>query len=358
MDSTSRQARDSSRSATGTAFQVLIDTDPGIDDAMALLFLHATRAIQIKAITTVFGNADVGTTTRNACYLAERFGIAAPVFAGARVPLMGEALPSPVHVHGRSGLGSVDPGTSGRRVAASGQAHEHIVDVVRAFPHQISILALGPLTNLALALRHDPEIAKLVPRIVVMGGAFGWSGRRGNVSPVAEANMRNDPRAADEVLAAEWPVTMVGLDVTSRCILTTVEARTLAAEAGEVGRFLWDISRGYEEVYKRYDGLDGCCLHDVAAAACLIAPEFFSTSSGPIRVVTEGIAIGQTIQPTTGHSCPAGAWDRVPAQQACNDVDSSRLVQLYTETLIAHAHSSSSAEERSTSRQFQQVPEP
>lgn len=344
MDSSSRQARDRSRSTTGTASQILIDTDPGIDDAMALLFVHATRVIQIKAITTVFGNADVGTTTRNACYLAERFGIAAPVIAGAPVPLMGEALPPPVHVHGRSGLGDVDLGASTRRAAASGQAHEHIVDVVRAFPHQISILALGPLTNLALALRHDPGIAQLVPRIVVMGGAFGWGGRRGNVSPVAEANVRNDPHAADEVLAAEWPVTMVGLDVTSRCILTTVEARRLATEAGEIGRFLWDISRGYEEVYKRYDGLDGCCLHDVAAATCLIEPELFSTSTGPIRVVTEGIAIGQTIQPASSHSFPAGAWDRVPAQQACNDVDVSRLVKLYMETLIAHAHSSLSGE--------------
>lgn len=336
---------------------ILIDTDPGIDDAMALLFLHATRAVRITAITTVFGNADVGTTTRNACYLAERFGIGAPVIAGAGAPLMAEALPSPVHVHGRNGLGDVEFAASTRRGADPGRAHERITELVRAFPHQISILALGPLTNLALALRHDPGIAKLVQRVVVMGGAFGWGGRRGNVSPVAEANVRNDPHAADEVLAAAWPVTMVGLDVTSRCVLTTTEARRLAIEAGEMGQFLWDISRDYEALYKRYDGLDGCCLHDVAAAAYLVEPDLFSTSSGPIRVVTEGIAIGQTIQPANDYSFPASAWDQVPAQKACNEVDFAGLVKLYSETLIAHARSSASNEDRGTSRQLRRVPE-
>jgi inosine-uridine nucleoside N-ribohydrolase len=186
-----------------------------------------------------------------------------------------------------------------------------------------------------LALRQDPGIATLVEQVVVMGGAFGWSGRRGNVSPVAEANIRNDPDAADEVLAARWPVTMVGLDVTTRCVLTTATAQRLAADGGEAGRFLWDISRDYEALYRRYDGLDGCCLHDVAAAACLLEPDVFTTNSGPIRVVTEGIAIGQTIQRSTEHSYPAGAWDDVPAQRACIDVDVSRLLRLYVGTLSA-----------------------
>jgi inosine-uridine nucleoside N-ribohydrolase len=207
----------------------------------------------------------------------------------------------------------------------------------------VSILALGPLTNLALALRLDPGIATLVPQVVVMGGAFGWYGRRGNVSPVAEANVRNDPHAADEVLAAPWPVTMVGLDVTSRCVFTTEDARRLAAEGGEAGQFLWDISRDYEALYKEHDKLDGCCLHDVAAAICLLEPGIFSTNRGPIRVVTEGIAIGQTIQPASGLSFPASAWDRVPPQQACNEVNVKQLMQVYSGALVAHARCEANA---------------
>ena len=316
---------------------VLIDTDPGVDDAMALLFLRAAPAVQIAAITTVFGNADIEVTTRNACYLAERFAIAAPVFAGAAGPLRAQRLPSPAHVHGENGLGGIPGPEATQRTAVAGAAHERIVEIIRAAPHRISILALGPLTNLALALRRDPGIADLVERVVVMGGAFGWNGRRGNVSPVAEANIRNDPDAADEVLTARWPVTMVGLDVTTRCVLSTSAAQQLAMEGGEAGRFLWDISRDYEALYRRHDGIDGCCLHDVAATACLLEPEIFSTNSGPIRVVTEGIAIGQTIQRSNQHSFPAGAWDDVPAQQACCDVDVPRLLRLYIGTLSARA---------------------
>jgi inosine-uridine nucleoside N-ribohydrolase len=328
---------DAASAASDTPRQILIDTDPGIDDAMALLFLRALPAIRIAAITTVFGNADVETTTRNACYLAERFAIDAPVVAGARQPLHAERSAVPVHVHGHNGLGDIDLCES-RRVAAPGPAHERIVELIRARPHELTILALGPLTNLALALRLEPAIAGLVPQVVVMGGAFGWGGRRGNVSPVAEANIRHDPHAADEVLAASWPVIMVGLDVTSRCIFTTEDARRLAARAGDAGRFLWDISRGYEAMYRTHDGLEGFCLHDVAAAAYLVEPGIFVTRRGPIRVVTEGIAIGQTIQPANGYSFPAGAWDHVPAQLACSDVDVARLLQLYVGTLVSHAH--------------------
>ncbi|MBM0105012.1 nucleoside hydrolase [Steroidobacter sp. S1-65] len=321
--------------------QILIDTDPGVDDAMALLFLRALPTVRIAAITTVFGNADIGTTTHNACYLAERFAIEAPVIAGAAQPLYVDRSAAPVHVHGRNGLGDADLRLEGRRAIDPGPAHERIVELIRARPHELTILAIGPLTNLALALRLDPGIASLVSQVVVMGGAFGWNGRRGNVSPVAEANMRHDPHAADEVLAASWPVTMVGLDVTSRCVFTTEEACRLAAQGGEAGQFLWDISRGYEAMYRTHDGVEGFCLHDVAAAAYVIAPEIFATSRGPIRVVTEGIAIGQTIQPAPGHSFPAGAWDHVPAQRACKDVDAPRLLGLYADTLISHAHSAS-----------------
>lgn len=310
---------------------ILIDTDPGIDDAMALLFLRARPEVRIAAITTVFGNADIQSTTRNANYLAKRFGIDAPVIMGAATPLQIDRLSSPTHVHGRDGFGDVLSLPDVEPAAVAGRAHEHIVKLARSMPGQLSILALGPLTNLALALQLDPDVAALVRQVVVMGGAFGWGGRSGNISPVAEANIRNDPHAANAVLAASWPVTMVGLDVTTRCVFTTEDAQQLAINGGEAGRLLWEISRGYEALYKLHDGLDGCCLHDVAAAACLLDPTLFATRSGVIRVVTDGVAIGQTVQSA------AGSAASIPLQQACHDVDAARLVRMYAKTLLARA---------------------
>ena len=310
---------------------ILIDTDPGIDDAMALLFLRARPEVRIAAITTVFGNADVETTTRNAGYLAERFGIKVPVIAGAARPLHIERLISPTQVHGVDGLGDVLTLPSVHQSACKPTAAQSIVDAVHSMPHQLSLLALGPLTNLALALQLDPTIAGLVRRVVVMGGAFGWHGRRGNISPLAEANIRNDPHAANLVLAANWPITMVGLDVTERCVISTEDAQRLANHGGEAGRLLWDISRGYETLYKQVDGLAGCCLHDVAAAACLVDPTLFMIRRGSIRVEMQGAAIGQTIM------YPAVLADdsQPPEQQACYDVDVARLMNLYEQTIAA-----------------------
>ena len=315
--------------------RLLIDTDPGIDDAMALLFLRAIPNVRIAAITTVFGNANIEVTTRNACYLAERFGIDAPVIAGAERPLIAERVLPPLHVHGDNGLGGVSLHSSVQREVTPGFAPQRIAELVRESPHTLSLLALGPLTNLALALRQDPEIASLVREVVVMGGVLGFNGRRGNVSPVAEANIRNDPDAADEVLSARWPVTLVGLDVTAGCVLTSDEARRLASEAGEVGQFLWDISRGYEAMYREHDGIDGCSLHDVAAAAYWVEPQLFSTRRGPIRVVTQGIAVGQTIQRPATHSYGPGPWDSASPQSACCDVDVQGVLKLYTNALTS-----------------------
>ena len=318
---------------------VIIDTDPGIDDAMALLYLHASPSIEIAAITTVFGNAGVDVTTRNACYLAARFGIDAPIFAGAEKPLQGRPLDFPVHVHGANGLGGIVVPDELSRAAAPGAAHERIVEIIRKSPGCITVLTVGPLTNLALALRQDPGIAQLVRKVVVMGGAFGWGARRGNVSPVAEANVRCDPQAADEVFTAAWPLTVVGLDVTMQCIFDTEAARALAKNGGKAGQFLWDISRDYEAMYFKYDGIRGCCLHDVAAAICVVEPELFTTVNGPIRVVTQGIAIGQTIQRPPGLQFPPGAWDNVPEHAACRDVDAGKLLDIYVRTLRGAASS-------------------
>ena len=316
---------------------VIFDTDPGIDDAMALLFLHLSPAVELAGITTVLGNATVETTTRNALFLKERFGLSAPVAKGAGAPLVGRAGDPPTFVHGHNGLGDIPlPETIGA-LADPRPAHRFIIDTVRAQPGAIDIVAVGRLTNLALALREDPEVVTLVRSVVIMGGAFGYHGHLGNITPAAEANIHGDPLAADEVFAAAWPIIAVGLDVTQETIMSTEYLRSLGEEAGEIGRFIWDISRHYEDFY-RSTGLEGICVHDASAAACLLAPELFEMRAGAIRVVQEGIALGQTIQKPDWRRFRPNIWDGRPSHQICTHVNSPALLALYRDTILGHAN--------------------
>lgn len=313
--------------------KIIFDTDPGIDDAMALAFLGAHPKAHLLALTTVFGNGLVDATTRNALYLVRRFGMDVPVYRGAQTPLV---LPAPTpapHVHGHDGLGDIGAVDGFEASPEATPAAGRIVELIREHPGEVILLAVGPLTNLALALEIDPDITRLVKEVVIMGGAFGWGPRRGNVSPVAEANIINDPHAADKVFTAPWPIRAVGLDVTTQCILTTAAARDLGRTAGEVGQFLFDISRGYEKLYTERDGFAGCALHDVAAAIAVFEPQLFGYARGGVRAVTEGIAIGQTILREEGRNFPPGPWDDLPVQSVCREVDAEGVLAAYVEIL-------------------------
>jgi len=312
--------------------KVIFDTDPGIDDAMALLFLAASPEVELIGITTTFGNGTIETTTRNALYLAERFGIAAPVARGAGVPLVGEPGDPPDFVHGGNGLGNVELPAIIARQPDPRPAHKLIIDLVRANPGEVEIVAVGRMTNLALALREDPGIAALVKQVVIMGGAFGINGVLGNVTPAAEANIWGDPLAADEVTAAAWPLTMVGLDVTQQTRMPTEYLRALADDGGEAGQFIWDISRFYEDFHQK-GGVDSIFVHDSSAVAYLLRPELFETRLGAIRVVSDGLAFGMTIQKPASVSYPPGDWDGRPAHRVCTGVNAEGLRQLYRATL-------------------------
>ncbi|WP_184718712.1 nucleoside hydrolase [Caulobacter sp.] len=269
---------------------VILDTDPGVDDALALLYLRARPELKLLAITTVFGNADVETTTRNALYLRQRLGLEVPVHCGAAGPLHGPRGPSPVHVHGQNGLGDLDLGGFVAPPADPGAAHECIVEAIRTHPGAITLVAIGPLTNLALALQAAPDIVGQTAEVVIMGGAFG----RGNVTPYAEANIHNDPEAAARVLTAGWPVTLIPLDATMSCVLSNAAAASLAETAGDGGRLAHDVSRGYAAAYAQHEGLDGCVLHDVTALAWLVRPDLFTTHEGPVAIALDGKRRGQT----------------------------------------------------------------
>lgn len=314
--------------------KVIFDTDPGIDDAMALLFLHNHPETDLIGITTVFGNGTIDDVTRNALYLKDLWQIDAPVARGAGVPFSPDRVsgPPPKFIHGDNALGNVAvPDVVSRPDARP--AHRFIIDTVRADPGNVIIVAVGRMTNLALALQEDPEIAGLVEQVVIMGGAFTVPG---NVSPVAEANIWGDPEAADVVLTAPWSVVVVGLDVTMQTVMTRSTLADLARRGSDATRLLAEISQHYIDFYARIVD-DGMVIHDACACAYVIAPHLFTTRSGSMRVATEGLAVGQTIQKPDDRFFPPGPWDDKPSQLACIDIDVDAVMELIGETLVGRS---------------------
>ncbi len=311
--------------------RVIFDTDPGIDDAMALLFLYAATEVDLVGVTTCFGNGTLADTTRNARHIVERFAIPTVVIAGADGPLEGAADLPPAHVHGGNALGDVDVEPVGAH--ATIPAWRFIIDKIREDPGEISVVAVGRMTNLALALRADPEIASLVRDVVIMGGAFGHHGHHGNVTPLAEANIHGDARAADEVFAAAWPITVVGLDVTMQTRMSEDVLAGLRRDVPEAGGFIWDITRVYARFHQASTGSSDIYVHDSSAVACLLRPSLFKTHKGAIRVVSGGLAHGQTALKPDGRGFPPSPWDGRPSHAICTDVDSEALCALYGETI-------------------------
>lgn len=315
--------------------KVIFDTDPGIDDAMALLYLSKLPEIDLLGITTVVGNASIEATTRNALFLRQQFGLAAPVIRGAGVTLDGVAKDEPVAVHGHNGLGDIAIPEVDESGLLAGEASQFIIDTLRAHPGEVTIIAVGRMTNLALALRQAPGVAKLAKQVVIMGGAFGYQGRSGNVTPAAEANIHGDPVAADEIFAADWQVVVVGLDVTHDVILDTAYLAALAEEVGENGELLRQMSDHYALFYKGVMGLSGVVGHDLLAVTYVLKPEWFETRSGPVRVVCDGIAVGQTIQMPDTRKGGHPDWAGRPSHLVCTVVDSVAALDHYRSTLAA-----------------------
>jgi inosine-uridine nucleoside N-ribohydrolase len=317
--------------------KVIFDTDPGIDDAMALLFLSKAPGIEIVGVTTSFGNGTIEATTRNTLYLRELFCIDAPVARGVAGPLEGLPMQPPAHVHGQNALGDLPMTRDYDRAVHALCAPAFIVERVRRHPGEITLVAVARMTNLALALRQDPSIAGLVKEVIVMGGAFGFHGHSGNISPIAETNIFGDPLAADEVLGAGWPVTLVGLDVTQRTIMPASMLRQIGENGGESGKFIEGIAQFYLDFHRKSAGIDGIYVHDSSAIAYLLDPSSFSIRKGPVRVVRDGIATGQTIQkPDTRHSTFPD-WENRPSQSICIDVRPDQVRDLYYRTVIAPA---------------------
>jgi inosine-uridine nucleoside N-ribohydrolase len=197
-------------------------------------------------------------------------------------------------------------------------AADFMIEQVRAFPGEVTLVPIGPLTNIALALSRAPDIAGLVKEVVLMGGSVN---HRGNVSPVAEANIWNDPHAAQAVFAAPWRVTMVGLNVTHHTIMHEERIRALAQTSPKVCGFLAQICDYYALFYRNTAGFDGFSVHDPATLIQLLRPDLYQTESGQVEVICEGMALGQTLFGPQGFPWAEAGWGLRNNVQVCTHVD-------------------------------------
>lgn len=316
--------------------KVILDTDPGVDDAQAIAFALAHPDINVLGLTTVFGNASIELTTRNALLLLEQFGhVDVPVARGAALPLEQKPFPPADFVHGADGLGNLDL-SDPRGSTLSTSAAEFIVEQTRVDPGNITLIAVGPLTNIAAAVALDQTLPSRVKELIVMGGTVD---EPGNVTPLAEANFHNDPHAADLVFAHDWPVTVIGLDVTHQILLSDSDLARLRDGGGETGRFLWDSSRFYVDFYTRKGAASqasepSCAMHDAAALVCAVHPELFDHASGAARVVPDGMAAGQFALDRKGYDYARSDWQGRPQCHAAMQVQADQVRTVFIETLL------------------------
>ncbi|MCY3717443.1 MAG: nucleoside hydrolase [Chloroflexi bacterium] len=310
------------------ARKIIIDTDPGVDDSMAIFFALASPELDVIGLTTIFGNVRTPLATTNALRLleiADRADI--PVAQGALDPLT-RSFEGPVpFVHGEDGQGDIFLPEPGRQPLAI-PAAQFIIEQLRAQPGEITLVPIGPLTNIALALRLEPRICEWVDEVVLMGGNALVPG---NASPAAEANIRNDPEAADLVFGADWQVTMVGLDVTLRVHMSPADIAEYSTHGNVMSEHITRILPHYRHYFEANYDAQGIFVHDSSAIAYLLQPELFQTRRWPMRVETEGIGRGKTLPATGGRILPA--WADRPLVNVCVDVDGAAVVALEEERL-------------------------
>ncbi len=272
--------------------RIIIDTDPGVDDALTFLLALASPEIKLEAITTVHGNIGIEKTTRNALAVLELAHAShIPVARGCELPLISELSVSGEAVHGQSGVGrAVLPEPKSKVVPR--HAIDFLIERILAEPNQITLFTIGPMTNLALAIRKEPRIVPALKELIIMGGAIRQGG---NVTPLAEFNIHADPHAAHIVFHSGIPMKLIPLDVTYKCLLTVADVERLNKINSPIVRFIRDATAVYMDFYKKYEGFDGCALHDPLTLATLIAPELLTLEEHHVDVdVSGGVSTGNT----------------------------------------------------------------
>lgn len=306
--------------------KLILDLDTGIDDAMALAYAVGSPDLELLGVTGTFGNVYTEDGVQNALNLLQLLGREdIPVYCGARHSLTEEGFTRhevSAQIHGQNGVGGVDLPLA-KRKAEEKDAVDFIIDSVRKYRNELIIVATGPLTNLAAALRKAPLIKDIMGKIVIMGGALTVPG---NVSPYAEANIAKDPIAAKILFESGLDVTMVGLDVTERSQLTlddTEKWRRIQTVSGRIYAEMAD----YYIAQHFHSGGKASYLHDPSAVICAVHPEWFVKHPMYLTVVTEGEAKGRTIGDDTKLRLPH------PNVKVCIQVDSSMVQDHFMEIL-------------------------
>jgi purine nucleosidase len=272
--------------------RIIIDTDPGADDALTFLLALASPEIQLEALTTVHGNIGIEKTTRNALAVLELANAShITVARGCSRPLVTKPGKSGEVVHGSSGIGKANL-PEPKSQAIDQHAIDYLIERILAEPQEITLFTIGPMTNLALAIRKEPRIAQALKELIIMGGSIRAGG---NVTPLAEFNIHADPHAAHIVFHSGIPITLIPLDATYKCLLTTADIDRLNKIDSPIARFVRDSTAVYMDFYKKYEGFDGCALHDPLTLATIIAPELFTFEEHHVDVdISGGISMGNT----------------------------------------------------------------
>jgi pyrimidine-specific ribonucleoside hydrolase len=301
---------------------IVLDCDPGHDDAIALLLALASPEIQLLGVTTVAGNQTLEKTTANALRVLELVGRPdVPVAAGADRPLARDLVVG-AYVHGESGLeGPTLPAPTGEPVAQ--HAVDFLAERIAASARPVTLVPVGPLTNVALLLARYPEAAAGIERIVIMGGAIA----EGNVTPAAEFNIYVDPEAAWRVFASGLPVTMIGLDVTHRALMTAEHVERLRA-SGPIGRFVAELHDYFVAFHRETYGFEGAPIHDAVAVAHVLRPGLVETVHRHVDVDCESeLCRGRTV---------VDLWRRTgkePNAEVGRDIDAPAFLELLCERI-------------------------
>jgi purine nucleosidase len=309
-----------------TLKRIIIDTDPGVDDALTILLALASPEIQLEAITTTHGNVTLEKATQNALSVIELAGAAhIPVAKGCSLPMVGPLLASD-HVHGKSGIGNAQlPEPSSQPL--SQHAIDYLIDRFTSDPGELSLFAIGPLSNIALAIRKEARFASAVKELVIMGGAIHEGG---NITPLAEFNLFADPHAAHVVFHSGIPITLIPLDATNKCILYSKQIEQLGKQASPVAEFISKATSVYIEFTHRLTGIHGCALHDPLTLATVIAQELLTLEENYVDVdISGGVSMGKTF---ADHYHITG---KSPNMRVAMDVRGEEFVELFLQRIEA-----------------------
>ncbi len=268
--------------------KIILDCDPGHDDAFAILLAASSREIELLGVTTVVGNSYLSNTTRNARTILDMFDIDVPVFPGCEKPLVRDVVTAP-EIHGGSGLDGAELPPPKKPIEKT-HAVEFMAQMLEKYD-DITLVPTGPLTNIALLLIKYPHLAKRISRIILMGGGIAF----GNITPVAEFNIFVDPEAAKVVFKSGVPIVMAPLDLTHQIIVTDSEVERMR-KLGDKFNVLADLLVFFKSTYKSVFGIDGVPLHDPATVMYLIEPRIFQSEEYYVDVEIKGeLTYGQTV---------------------------------------------------------------